>query len=149
MFVPSIHFPYPDGLAPPLPPLSASLFIIQGWIINTILTLTQRITKDNGFVKLTTLQMLWTDMRSESTCCKYPNNPGLYLFYFTAIAMPAIPQAAAHTESSITAFMPHYPMLISSSSLAECFRFTNVPEAQLNASTPDEHKLLLSKRVYY
>ena len=65
--------------------------------------------------------------------------------------MAGIPQAGAHAENSVTSFMPCYPMLISSShgsSLAECFRFTNLPDAQLNASIPAEHKSLLSKHGY-
>jgi len=70
---------------------------------------------------------------------------------FIPIAMPAVPHAAAHTESSVTSFIPCYPTLISSShgsSLAECFRFTNLPDAQLNASIPAEHRSLLSKHGY-
>lgn len=75
---------------------------------------------------------------------RYPkNSSGLVLTLvrtdFIAIAMSAVPQAAAHRKQR-TSLMPHCPMLISSScgsSLAECFRFTNLPEAQLNTSIPD------------
>lgn len=70
---------------------------------------------------------------------------------FSPTAMSAVPHAAAHTESSVTSFMPCYPMLISSShgsSLAECFRFTNLPVAKLNASIPAVHKSLLSEHGY-
>ena len=51
------------------------------------------------------------------------------LFIF---AMVGVPQAGAHTENSITSFMPCYPILIFSSpgsSLAEYFQFTNLPNA--------------------